>query len=363
MGVNLYELLKLNKFKGLPIKLVQHFSKQLLEGLRFLDHKEIIHCDLKPENILLSDPERGFVKIIDFGSSCNVSEKVYTYIQSRFYRSPEVILGMVYDQRIDIWSLGCIIAELVTGSPLFMGENEQEQIACIMEIFGVPEKYMISQCSRRKLFFDSVGNPVIHTSSKNVKRYPGTKSLKKVMKTKDDLLVDFISQCLIWNPKYRLAPYHGLHHEFIVGEGGQSKDRHMVTRKASHSSVNSLSSINLPILEPSLNPSLASPGLTSSSGGYDTHKVQGSLTKSHVPTTLYKEQRPLPRIPTEDFHNSRRESAPVQKSKLPGESSVRRSMAPNAMKHGSTAYSSTTHILPTPPSFESAVQGHSSTVI
>lgn len=244
LGINLYELIKLNKFKGLPLKLVRHFTKQILEGLRFLDHKEIIHCDLKPENILLSDPDRGGIKIIDFGSSCYESERVYTYIQSRFYRSPEVILGMVYNQRIDMWSLGCIVAELLTGHPLFMGENEQEQIACIMEIFGVPEKSMISQCSRRKLFFDSVGNPRIHSSSKGVKRYPATKSLKKALKNSNEPLLDFISQCLIWNPRNRLVPYHGLHHVFIVGTADPSN-----SRKASYSSLNSTNSSKFPVLE------------------------------------------------------------------------------------------------------------------
>jgi len=62
---------------------------------------------------------------------------VYTYIQSRFYRSPEVILGMNYHMAIDIWSLGCILAELYTGFPIFPGENEQEQLSCIMEVLGV----------------------------------------------------------------------------------------------------------------------------------------------------------------------------------------------------------------------------------
>lgn len=300
--MNLYELIKLNKFKGLPVQLVQHFARQLLEGLRFLDHKEIIHCDLKPENILLSDPERGLVKIIDFGSSCYVSEKVYTYIQSRFYRSPEVILGMVYNQRIDMWSLGCILAELLTGHPLFMGENEQEQIACIMEIFGVPDKIMISQCSRRKLFFDSVGNPCIYVSSKNAKRYPGTKSLKRAIKTNDDVLVDFLTKCLEWDPKHRLAPYHGLYHDFITG-GASGVDRSM-TRKASHTSIHSLS-MSLPVLEPNSSLSVSQP------------------TK--------KEQRPLPSIPTGG--DSRRESAPIVKHKGSSEH-YRRSMAGGSTKYG-----------------------------
>jgi len=78
---------------------------------------------------------------------------VYTYIQSRFYRAPEVMLGLPYTTAIDIWSLGCIIAELHTGYPLFPGENEVEQLACIMEIFGPPPVQMLQLATRRKLFF------------------------------------------------------------------------------------------------------------------------------------------------------------------------------------------------------------------
>src|SRR5258708_34537364 len=78
---------------------------------------------------------------------------VYTYIQSRVYRSPEVILGMNYNMAIDMWSLGCILAELYTGFPIFPGENEQEQLSCIMEVLGIPDKDLIQRSSRRKLFF------------------------------------------------------------------------------------------------------------------------------------------------------------------------------------------------------------------
>lgn len=78
---------------------------------------------------------------------------VYTYIQSRFYRAPEVIMGMSYGLPIDMWSLGCILAELYTGMPIFPGESEQEQLACIMEVLGAPDNYLVERSSRRKLFF------------------------------------------------------------------------------------------------------------------------------------------------------------------------------------------------------------------
>jgi serine/threonine protein kinase len=78
---------------------------------------------------------------------------VYTYIQSRFYRSPEVILGLPYSMPIDMWSFGCILAELYTGYPLFPGENEVEQLACIMEVLGLPPKSLLDQATRTRLFF------------------------------------------------------------------------------------------------------------------------------------------------------------------------------------------------------------------
>ena len=132
LGMNLYEFIKCHDFRGFSLKLIRRFAKQLLSSLILLKSHKVIHCDLKPENVLLAHPSRSEIKVIDFGSSCLENEKVYTYIQSRFYRSPEVILGMTYGMPIDMWSVGCILAELLTGYPIFPGENEQEQLACIM---------------------------------------------------------------------------------------------------------------------------------------------------------------------------------------------------------------------------------------
>ena len=107
-------------------------------ALKYLRENDVIHCDLKPENILLKDPTKSGIKIIDFGSSCFQDERVYTYIQSRFYRAPEIILGIPYTCSIDMWSFGCIMAEFCIGFPLFPGEDEMEQLAMMMEVCGVP---------------------------------------------------------------------------------------------------------------------------------------------------------------------------------------------------------------------------------
>jgi len=91
-----------------------------------LHHHKIVHCDIKPENILLKSYNRSGIKITDFGSGCFLKDKLYTYIQSRFYRAPEVILGISYNMAIDMWSLGLVLTELFNGYPLIPGENEHE---------------------------------------------------------------------------------------------------------------------------------------------------------------------------------------------------------------------------------------------
>uniref|UniRef100_V5EEB8 dual-specificity kinase n=2 Tax=Kalmanozyma brasiliensis (strain GHG001) TaxID=1365824 RepID=V5EEB8_KALBG len=215
LSINLYELIKANNFAGFTTNLIRRFTSQVLQSLVLMKNHRIVHCDLKPENILLAHPRKSAIKVIDFGSSCFENEKVYTYIQSRFYRSPEVILGMNYHTAIDIWSLGCIIAELYTGYPLFPGENEQEQLACIMEILGVPERYLVERSSRKKLFFDSTGQPRPVVNSKGKRRRPNSKTLAQALKSDDELFVDFIAKCLIWDPERRLKPDPAMRHPWI----------------------------------------------------------------------------------------------------------------------------------------------------
>ena len=218
LSINLYELIRAHNFGGFSLPLIRRFSRQLLACLVLLQNKRIIHCDLKPENILICEARKADVRVIDFGSSCKEEEKVYTYIQSRFYRSPEVILGSSYGLGIDMWSLGCILAELWTGYPLFPGENEQEQLACIMEIFGPPDRHLVERCTRKKLFFDSVGKPRVTVSSKGRRRRPSSKTLSQALKTDDEAFLDFITRCLRWDPDRRLKPQEAVNHPFITNQ-------------------------------------------------------------------------------------------------------------------------------------------------
>ncbi|RDL35235.1 Kinase containing protein [Venustampulla echinocandica] len=182
LSVNLYELIKQNQFRGLSTTLVRVFAQQLLNGLSLLNKARLIHCDLKPENILLKNLESPIIKIIDFGSACDERQTVYTYIQSRFYRSPEVLLGLPYSSAIDMWSLGCIVVELFLGLPLFPGSSEYNQVSRIVEMLGNPPNWMLEMGKQAGEFFekrhdvDDFGRRTYHLKSmEQYSREHGTK--------------------------------------------------------------------------------------------------------------------------------------------------------------------------------------------
>ena len=145
---------------------------------------------------------------------------------------------MNYHMAIDMWSLGCILAELYTGFPIFPGENEQEQLSCIMEVLGPPDKEFINRSSRKRLFFgmyddirfrlfcsvdiDNNGAPRPVVNSKGRRRRPGTKSLAQVLRCQDDDFVDFVARCLVWDPERRMKPHTALQHNFLKA-GRRSK--------------------------------------------------------------------------------------------------------------------------------------------
>nr|CAG8579112.1 7095_t:CDS:2 [Entrophospora candida] len=244
LSVNLYELIKQNQFRGLSTNLVRLFTAQLLDALTVLNEARIIHCDLKPENVLLKNLESPTIKVIDFGSACHERQTVYTYIQSRFYRSPEVLL--------DMWSLGCIAAELFLGLPLFPGSSEYNQVSRIVEMLGVPPPYMIEvgktahgyferhinehgqkkyrlksmeqymqehgcveQVSKR--YFSATTLPEIIKSYPILRKGLSQKDVEKEMQNRL-AFIDFVQGLLNLNPIERWSPQQAKLHPFITGE-------------------------------------------------------------------------------------------------------------------------------------------------
>lgn len=224
LSINLYEYIKACNFAGSSLAVIRRIAQQVLVTLRFLGRLNIVHCDLKPENILLRERGRTAIKVIDFGSSCYVDQRLYTYIQSRFYRSPEVILGHPYGPEIDIWSLGCIMAELFTGQPIFPGEDEKEQLAWIMEVLGVPPRSLLEGAPRAHVFFDASGAPLpCPPNSRGRTHRVGASSLQRAMRGCDDaLFIDFLQGCLRWDPALRLTPELALQHPWIQGSTGHT---------------------------------------------------------------------------------------------------------------------------------------------
>lgn len=134
-----------------------YISRQALVALQFVHSLGLVHSDIKPENILLASYSRAKIKVIDFGSSCYLTDRQSSYIQSRSYRAPEVVLGLPYDGRIDVWSLGCVIAEMYTGEVTFQNDSIVSMLSRIDAICGPFPRHMIAQGRQSGRFFTKSG--------------------------------------------------------------------------------------------------------------------------------------------------------------------------------------------------------------
>ncbi|XP_041823829.1 serine/threonine-protein kinase MAK isoform X12 [Melanotaenia boesemani] len=140
MKENLYQLMK-DRRKMFPESVIRNISFQILQGLSFIHKHGFFHRDMKPENLLCMGPE--LVKIADFGLAREIRSKPpYTdYVSTRWYRAPEVLLrSSTYSSPIDLWAVGCIMAELYTLRPLFPGNSEVDEIFKICQVLGTVKK-------------------------------------------------------------------------------------------------------------------------------------------------------------------------------------------------------------------------------
>lgn len=240
LAYDLYELLKVEKFCGISLKLVRKYAVQILQTLSFLSQSSglgLMHCDLKPENIMVVDAKQTRVQVIDFGSSCFVGEQGSTYIQSRFYRSPEVLLGLPYNTQIDVWSFGCVLFEMYTGQPLFNGKDPEDQLMKIVQLLGKPPESMRAQ---RQFFlagtkegdrieaaqatrnfadrFRAIGYDCITRRKRadGVALVDDVKTDTSGRVIDENLLqfLDLVTKCLDLDPKNRILPCDALQHPF-----------------------------------------------------------------------------------------------------------------------------------------------------
>ncbi|XP_047208967.1 homeodomain-interacting protein kinase 2 isoform X3 [Girardinichthys multiradiatus] len=246
---NLYDFLKQNKFSPLPLKYIRPVLQQVATALMKLKSLGLIHADLKPENIMLVDPSRQpyRVKVIDFGSASHVSKAVCsTYLQSRYYRAPEIILGLPFCEAIDMWSLGCVIAELFLGWPLYPGASEYDQIRYISQTQGLPAEYLLSAGTKTTRFFNRerdstyplwrLKTPEDHEAETGIKSKEARKyifncldDMAQVNMTSDlegsDMLaekadrrefIDLLTKMLTIDADKRITPIETLNHSFVT---------------------------------------------------------------------------------------------------------------------------------------------------
>ncbi|XP_056588566.1 homeodomain-interacting protein kinase 1 isoform X2 [Triplophysa dalaica] len=245
---NLYDFLKHSKFSPLLLKCIRPVLQQVATALMKLKSLGLIHADLKPENIMLVDPIRQpyKVKVIDFGSASHVSKAVCsTYLQSRYYRAPEIILGLPFCEAIDMWSLGCVIAELFLGWPLYPGASEYDQIRYISQTQGLPAEYLLSAGTKTSRFFNRgpdssyplwrLKTPAEHEAEYGIK---SKEARKYIFNCLDDMMqvnmttlegtdilaekadrrefIDLLKKMLTLDADKRITPTRTLNHPFVT---------------------------------------------------------------------------------------------------------------------------------------------------
>jgi len=236
LSMNLREILKkFGRDVGINIKAIRAYAQQLFMGLSLLKKCQYLHADLKPDNILVNEA-RSALKICDLGSASPITENATApYLVSRFYRAPEVILGIPYDCGIDIWSIGCTLFELYTGKILFTGRNNNGMLRAIMECRGKFPHKLLRRGSLSYEHFDDLLNFRAQETDKVTGRtvvkmidirpkpvrdlrsrlMPKDKRVNEQERKELELFVDLLDKCLDLRPDKRITPNDALKHPFI----------------------------------------------------------------------------------------------------------------------------------------------------
>jgi len=184
--------------------LVKSYIKQLLEGLLYCHRRRILHRDLKPQNLLID--RKGFLKLADFGLARAVCIPVRPYtheVITLWYRAPEILLGsQAYSMPVDIWSAGCIFAEMLAKRPLFPGDSEIDELFRIFRTLGTPSEEVWHGCTSLPDF-----KPNFPKWSKQ--------DMKKVIPGVDQLAIDLLENMLVYEPSQRISAKAALQHPYF----------------------------------------------------------------------------------------------------------------------------------------------------
>ncbi|CAF4962691.1 unnamed protein product, partial [Rotaria sp. Silwood1] len=234
LSMNLREVLKkYGKDIGLSIKAVRSYTQQLMLALKHLKKCNILHADIKPDNILVNETKL-YLKLCDFGSASLASDcEITPYLVSRFYRAPEIILGMQYDFSIDLWSVAVTIYELYTGRVMFPGKSNNEMLKLMMDLKGKIPNRIIRKGMLKEKHFDRDCNFLYHEIDKVTERdkittvtninpcrdllslLVGHQRLPEDQMKKVLQLRDLLDKILIFDPQKRLNIKQSFEHPFI----------------------------------------------------------------------------------------------------------------------------------------------------
>ncbi|NXG60918.1 CDKL5 protein, partial [Hemiprocne comata] len=236
---NMLELLE-EMPNGVPPEKVKSYIYQLIKAIHWCHKNDIVHRDIKPENLLIS--HNDVLKLCDFGFARNLSEGSnanYTeYVATRWYRSPELLLGAPYGKAVDMWSVGCILGELSDGQPLFPGESEIDQLFTIQKVLGpLPAEQM-------KLFYS---NPRFHGLRFPAVNHPQSLE-RRYLGILSGVLLDLMKNLLKLDPADRYLTEQCLNHpsfqtQRLLDRCGSSPSR-SAKRKPYHVDSNTLSNRN-----------------------------------------------------------------------------------------------------------------------
>lgn len=197
-------------------------SFQLLTGLKLMHRAKLIHCDVKPDNVCFASISRCTVKMIDFGACMCENDTLNSYVQSRWYRAPEVMLGIVFDEKIDMWSLGCLLAEMLLGFPLFYGASVPKVLAAQQAVLGPLPSAVRSRIPitiARAYFSGDSSLYEVDPPGKPSGVYgvrPMSTTLSQLLPTTDQTTIDFIDSLLQYDPAARPSAEQALQHPFIT---------------------------------------------------------------------------------------------------------------------------------------------------
>nr|XP_032835360.1 dual specificity tyrosine-phosphorylation-regulated kinase 2-like isoform X2 [Petromyzon marinus] len=176
----------------MEMTMVKLFTKSILKFLIQLHAKGIVHGDIKPRNMSIKEPGAGTIRMMSFENSFLVGRQRSQIFCSHAYLAPEAYLGHMSSFPVDMWGLGCTVAELATGRILFPAINKHDQLPCYMETLGMPPQNLIDGAPGRNKYFDGSGMPLMSGQS----RVPGSHPLYLALGSQDTEFHDFISRCL-----------------------------------------------------------------------------------------------------------------------------------------------------------------------